>query len=96
MSPRELHESNPRDRIAGAARSRPHATSRVYTDDDRMHEVARIRARDVDRAVAERVYANPHCSKADVEQWVIEEYRRWREKWPALNSLLIPNGTEEA
>ena len=55
-------------------------------------EVAAIRARDVDRVVQRKIdRAVGNCTTEQIESWQAQAYREWRERWPTLNSLLIPH-----
>lgn len=65
-----------------------------YGADSLRSEVGRLRARDVDRYVTQRIdHRQGDVTTEQVEAWEREGYRRWRENWPALNSLLIPHGS---
>lgn len=66
---------------------------RVFTDKDRAIEVAHLRASMVERAVERQInHRDGNVTSTEIDRWQNEEYRKWRERWPALNSLLIPHG----
>lgn len=65
----------------------------MSTDSGLASEVGAMRARDVGRSVARQIDAREgDVTTAEVEEWERVAYRRWREQWPALNSLLFDGG----
>lgn len=63
--------------------------SAIYTDNDRIDEVIAIRADFVDRYVQRRADAREgDFTTAECEAWTNDAFRLWRERHPALSSLL--------
>lgn len=69
----------------------------AYTDADRSREVVQIRSEFVDDYVTRRIdHREGDCTTEQVRGWEDEAYAMWRDRHPALSSLLPTHLTTEA